>query len=53
VAERAKSELHANRVELHLTGRVSNRARSELKALGWSITENVPYGVPAIEPPKS
>jgi hypothetical protein len=51
VAQRAKDDLHTTRVELHLTGRVSSRARSELKAMGWLVTENIPYAVPAIEPP--
>ena len=40
--QRAKDELVATRLELQLTGRVSDRARRELEALGYKITERVP-----------
>jgi hypothetical protein len=38
---RAKKELGATRLELHLTGRVSEVAKREVAALGWSVVENV------------
>lgn len=41
IAGRAKAELGATRLALHLTGRVSDRARAEAGRLGWTITEAV------------
>jgi hypothetical protein len=45
IATRARAELGASRLELHMTGRMSETARQRLSALGWSITENVPVAV--------
>jgi hypothetical protein len=42
VSARAKAELKANALELRLTGRVSDLAKQRLKALGWTVVENVP-----------
>jgi len=39
VGARAKAELKANSLEIRLTGRVSDRARQELKARGWTVVE--------------
>lgn len=39
IAGRAKAELGATRLALHLTGRVSDRARADAGRLGWTITE--------------
>lgn len=38
---RAKKELGATKLELDLTGRVSDVAKKELSALGWTVVENV------------
>jgi hypothetical protein len=38
---RAKKELAASKLELDLTGRVSDVAKKELSALGWTVVENV------------
>jgi hypothetical protein len=43
VAQRAKAELGATKVELQTTGRVSAAAKKELAARGFSIVENLPY----------
>lgn len=42
IGERSKKELGATGLELQLTGRMSDRAKQETKALGWIVTENVP-----------
>jgi hypothetical protein len=42
IGERSKKELGATGLELRLTGRMSDRAKQETKALGWTVTENVP-----------
>ncbi len=42
IGERSKKELGATGLELQLTGRMSDRAKQETKALGWMVTENVP-----------
>jgi hypothetical protein len=39
---RAQQELGAKALELRLTGRVSDVARTELAARGWKLVENVP-----------
>lgn len=39
VAARAKAELKATSLEIRLTGRVSDRAKQELKARGWTVVE--------------
>jgi hypothetical protein len=51
IQKRAKEELGATRVELLLTGRASVRAKQELKALGYAVTENVPHTVPTAPAP--
>jgi len=38
---RAKKELEAAKLELHLTGRVSDVAKREAAALGWTVVEGV------------
>ncbi len=40
-AARAKQELGASALELHLTGRASDVARKELAARGWKLVEDV------------
>ena len=45
IRQRAKDELGATKLELQLTGRVSDRARRELEALGYTVTEGVPHTV--------
>jgi len=45
VAARAREELGATRLELHVTGRMSRAAKERLTARGWAITENVPVSV--------
>ncbi len=42
VAERAKKELGASKLELRLTGAASPSAKKELAARGWNVVENVP-----------
>jgi hypothetical protein len=42
IADRAKSELKVGKVELHTTGRVSDRAKQQLQALGFTVVENLP-----------
>lgn len=42
IRQRAKDELGATKIELRLSGRASDRAKQELKALGYAFTENVP-----------
>jgi hypothetical protein len=48
-AERAKTELGASGLEMQLTGRVSDRARKELQALGWALKEGASGGAPGGE----
>lgn len=38
---RARAELSASQVELHVTGRVSERLQGELRTLGWRVHERV------------
>ena len=45
IASRAKSELGATSLELHMTGRITKTARERLAARGWTVTENVPASV--------
>ena len=40
ISSRAQTELQAKGLELRLTGRASDRAKQELKALGWTVLEN-------------
>ncbi len=46
IAERAKKELGASDLEMQLTGQASERARKELKALGWALEEKASAGSP-------
>lgn len=43
VAQRAKAELGATKVELQTTGRVSDAAKKELAARGFAVVEKLPY----------
>ena len=47
---RAKSELGASRVELHMTGFASAGAKQQLKALGVTLVEKVPGLLPDPKP---
>jgi hypothetical protein len=42
VERRAKAELGATKLELRMTGRMSEVAKKEMAARGWTVTENVP-----------
>jgi hypothetical protein len=42
VAERAAAEMGTARLELRTTGRLSETARKELEARGWTVAEGVP-----------
>jgi len=42
IAARARAELGATRLELHITGRMTPTAKARLTALGWAVTEQVP-----------
>jgi hypothetical protein len=42
VAKRAKAELGATKLEMQLTGRLSEVAKKETAARGWAVVENVP-----------
>jgi hypothetical protein len=39
---RARAELEARTIELQTTGRISERLRAEMKAMGWTLREQVP-----------
>jgi hypothetical protein len=39
IAERSKRELGAKGLQMQLTGRVSDRARTELQSRGWAVQE--------------
>jgi hypothetical protein len=41
IAERARKELAAKRLEIQLTGRMSPRALKESAALGWNVSQGV------------
>ena len=43
---RAKKELGASRVEVELVGRTSAKARSQLAARGWKVSEDAPSILP-------
>lgn len=45
IASRAKSELGATSLELHMSGRITKTARAALEARGWKVIENVPASV--------
>jgi len=53
IGERSNKELGGTSLELQLTGRVSDRAKQETKALGWTVTENVPGPSQAQKPTAS
>jgi hypothetical protein len=42
MAERARKELGAGKLEIELTGRMTPRARKEAEALGWTVKQGVP-----------
>ena len=44
IAARAKKELGAAGLEMHLTGQASAKARTELQSIGWKLKEGVPGG---------
>ena len=46
ITQRAREELGASRIRMHLTGRLSERARIELETQGWALDEGVPAGSP-------
>jgi hypothetical protein len=48
IAERARKELGANRLEIQMTGQMSPRALKEAKGIGWNVSERVagPVGPP-------
>ena len=46
ILQRAKAELGASRVEMHMTGRASSGAKRGLKELGVTLVENVPSTFP-------
>ena len=46
IARRAREELGANRIRMHLSGRVSERTRIELGTQGWALYEGVSEGSP-------
>jgi hypothetical protein len=45
VAARARSELGATSLELHMTGRITKVAKERLATRGWKVTEHVPAPV--------
>jgi hypothetical protein len=49
IAERARKELAAERLEIQLTGLMSPRAQKEAEGLGWKVSQGVPG---PIAPPK-
>jgi len=46
IAERAKKELGAAGLDMHLTGQASAKARTELQSIGWRLKERVPGSTP-------
>ena len=42
VEKRAKAEMGATKLEMHMTGTMSAVAKKEMAARGWTVTENVP-----------
>ena len=46
IAARAKKELGAAGLEMHLTGQASAKARTELQSIGWKLKEGVPGSTP-------
>jgi hypothetical protein len=42
IEPRAKKELGATKLELHMTGTMSAIAKKEMAARGWTVVENVP-----------
>ena len=42
VEKRAKAEMGATKLEMRMTGRMSEVAKKEMAARGWTVTENVP-----------
>lgn len=50
VGDRARKELGATKLELHMSGRMSDVARKEMATLGWTVIENVPLTFEAAKP---
>jgi hypothetical protein len=46
IAARAKKELGAAGLEMHLTGQASAKARTGLQSIGWKLKEGVPGSAP-------
>jgi hypothetical protein len=42
VGERAKKELAATKLELRMSGKMSDVARKQVEALGWTVVEGIP-----------
>ena len=49
IADRARKELAASRLDIAMTGRMSPQALKEAEAIGWTASQGVPGPV---EPPK-
>jgi hypothetical protein len=49
VADRAKKELGAAKLELRLSGAASPSAKKELAARGWTVVENVPMTMEVLQ----
>ena len=47
VGDRARKELGAMKLELHMSGRMSDVARKEMSSLGWTVVEGVPLTLEA------
>jgi hypothetical protein len=50
MAERARKELAAGKLEIALTGRMTPRAQKEAEALGWAVKQGVPGPVAPPQP---
>ena len=40
---RARAELRATAIEVQTTGRVSDRLRGEMTAMGWTLRDRIPH----------
>jgi len=49
MASRAKAELGATKLEIHLTGRMSAAAKKEAAARGFTVVENVPSSMEVLQ----
>ena len=48
IEKRAKQELGATKLELHMTGTMSAVAKKEMAARGWTVVENVPSTIEVV-----